>query len=202
MTQTVTGLFDRFEDAKATVHELERAGVPHGDISLVANDAHGNHAKVAGESAVSQDARQGAGVGALVGGTGGLLASLGLLAIPGIGPVVAAGWLTATLVGAIGGAAVGGVTGGLVGALTDAGVPERDAHIYAEGVRRGGTLVSARVDDSMAVQARSILSRDTAADVSQRGEAYRGEGWSGFDHTASPYSPEQAAAEREQYNRI
>lgn len=208
MTQTITGLFDHFDDAKAAVRELEDAGVPHSDISIVANDAHGEHARLAGErgaetaSAAGEDARQGAGIGAVVGGAGGLLAGLGLLAIPGVGPVVAAGWLATTLVGAVGGAAVGGVAGGLVGALTDAGVPERDAHVYAEGVRRGGTLVTARVDDASAETARAILGRDTAANLAQRSEAYTSEGWSSFDDTASPYTPEQAAAERERYSRI
>ena len=79
-----------------------------------------------------------------VSGTAGLLAGLGLLAIPGLGPVVAAGWLAATAVGAAAGAA----TGGVVGALTEAGVSREDADSYAEGVRRGGTLVSARVADA------------------------------------------------------
>jgi hypothetical protein len=65
-----------------------------------------------------------------VGGAVGLLAGLGLLAIPGIGPVVAAGWLVSTAAGA----AAGGATGGLIGALTQAGVSEEDAHVYAEGV--------------------------------------------------------------------
>ena len=72
-----------------------------------------------------------------------LLAGLGLLAIPGVGPVVAAGWLVATAAGA----AAGGLTGGIVGALTQAGVSDEDAQVYAEGVRRGGTLVTARVND-------------------------------------------------------
>jgi hypothetical protein len=72
-----------------------------------------------------------------------LLAGLGLLA-PGLGPVVAAGWLAATAVCAAAGAA----TGGIVGALTEAGVSKEDAPLYAEGVRRGGTLVSARAPDA------------------------------------------------------
>jgi hypothetical protein len=83
-------------------------------------------------------AETGAGVGTAVGGAAGLLAGLGLLAIPGVGPVVAAGWLVATAVGAVAGAA----TGGLIGGLTGAGVSEDDAHVYAEGVRRGGSLVA------------------------------------------------------------
>ena len=73
-----------------------------------------------------------------------MLAGLGLLAIPGLGPVVAAGWLASTALGA----AVGGAAGGLIGALTAAGVSKEDADIYAEGIRRGGTLVTARVPDA------------------------------------------------------
>ena len=98
----------------------------------------------------------GAGIGAAVGGIGGLLAGLGLIAIPGIGPVVAAGWLAATAAGAAGGALVGAAAGGLVGALTQAGVPENDAHVYAEGIRRGGTLVTAKVDEPLVPTARNI----------------------------------------------
>jgi hypothetical protein len=85
----------------------------------------------------AEGAGKGAGIGAGLGGAAGLLAGLGLLAIPGLGPVFAAGWLAATAVGAAAGAA----TGGLVGALTEAGVSKEDAPLYAEGVRRGGTLV-------------------------------------------------------------
>ena len=86
----------------------------------------------------AEDAGKGAGIGAAVGGVGGLLTGLGLMAIPGVGPVVAAGWLAATAAGAVTGAAVGGAAGGIIGGLTDAGVSEDDAHVYAEGVRRGG----------------------------------------------------------------
>ena len=87
----------------------------------------------------AEGAGKGAGIGATAGGVVGLLTGLGLLAIPGVGPVVAAGWLVATAAGA----AVGGTAGGIIGALTQAGTSEEDAYIYAEGVRRGGTLVSA-----------------------------------------------------------
>src|SRR5947207_11774476 len=89
-------------------------------------------------------AATGAGVGAVVGGLGGLLLGLGALAIPGIGPIIAAG----PLVAALGGAAAGAAVGGLIGALTKMGVPEEEAHIYAEGVRRGGTLVTVTADDA------------------------------------------------------
>ena len=202
MTQTITALFDTFEEAKAAVHDLEAAGVPHGDISLVANNARGDHdhlARTMNTAEAAKDAGKGAGVGAAVGGVGGLLTGLGIMAIPGVGPVVAAGWLVATAVGAIGGAVVGGAAGGVVGALTKAGVAEEDAHVYAEGVRRGGTLVTARVDDSLAPAARAALEKDRRIDVAARRDAYRSEGWSTFDDTAAPYTPDQVAAERARY---
>ena len=102
----------------------------------------------------------GLGVGAAVGGTGGLLAGLGIMAIPGVGPVVAAGWFAATLAGAIAGAAAGG----LVGMLVDAGVSKEDAEVYSEAIRRGGTLVTVRTDDIRAPTAEAILSRHRPID--------------------------------------
>lgn len=198
MTQTVTALFDRYEDAEQAVSRLENAGVPRDDISIMANNANGQHAGMGDGStseavdAVGQDVGAGAGVGATVGGIGGLLAGLGLLVIPGLGPVVAAGWLGATIVGALGGAAVGATAGGLVGALTHAGVPEDDANVYAEGVRRGGSLVSAKVDDAMASTARSALDADNSVDVAERRSSYGAEGWTRFDPEAPAYTPTHA----------
>jgi hypothetical protein len=100
-----------------------------------------------------ESAGKGAGIGAGLGGAAGLLAGLGLLAMPGLDPVVAAGWLVSTAVGAAAGAA----TGGPIEALTEAAVSEEDAHTYAEGVRRGGTLVTARVPESDRARFESIL---------------------------------------------
>ena len=196
---TITALYDTYDAATSAVRDLEAAGVPHADISLVANNS-GNqhdhsHADKAGNDA-AEDAGTGAGIGAAVGGLGGLLTGLGLMAIPGVGPVVAAGWLAATAAGAVAGAAVGGAAGGLIGSLTDAGVPEHDAHVYAEGVRRGGTLVTARVDDARASEANAILQRYKAVDPTTRGAAYRETGWSTFDTGATPYTADEIARER------
>jgi hypothetical protein len=199
MTQTITGLYDHYDDARRAVQDLEAAGVAERDISIVGHDRRdgaGNVAKPAAE-----DAGTGAGIGATVGGVGGLLAGLGLLAIPGIGPVVAAGWLAATAAGAVGGALIGAAAGGLVGALTHAGVPENDAHVYAEGVRRGGTLVTAKVDEPLVPTARNILSDDRTVDVNERRRTYEAQGWSRFDEDAPAYSDSDIAAERARYDR-
>ena len=198
MSKTITGLFDTYAAAANAVRDLEAAGVPHSDVSIVANNADGTH-KAAMSDEVTDDAGKGAGIGAAVGGVGGLLTGLGLMAIPGVGPVVAAGWLAATAVGAVAGAAVGGAAGGIVGSLTDAGVPEAHAHVYAEGVRRGGTLVTAKVEDTRVTAAEAVLSRHSAVDASARGKAYRDTGWSRFDPQAPAYTTQQVSDERQRY---
>lgn len=187
--RTVTGLFDTRDQANDAVRALKDAGIVSDDISIVASNADGSYDTEAGD--VASDAGTGAGIGAAIGGAGGLLTGLGVLAIPGIGPVVAGGWLLATAVGAAAGAVVGGATGGLVGALTDAGVDERDAHVYAEGVRRGSILVTARVDEANADAAHAILQSDTGLNVETRRRNLEAGGWERFDDTAEPYQPDQ-----------
>ncbi len=195
--RTVTGLFDDYSDASAAVSALESAGVRSDDISIVSNNADKRH----GDSNAAEGAGTGAGIGAVVGGAGGLLTGLGLMAIPGVGPVVAAGWLAATAAGAAAGAVAGGATGGIIGAMTSSGVSERDAHVYAEGVRRGGTLVTAKVDDALAPEAEAILKRSNWVDPTARRAAYEEQGWTRFDDTLDPYDADQVEQERLRYRR-
>jgi hypothetical protein len=195
MTKTVSGLFDNHSDAATAVRELEAIGVPASDISMVASNNERWYED--GPSNAAEDAGTGAGIGAAVGGVGGLLAGLGVMAIPGIGPVVAAGWLVATAAGAAAGAVAGGAAGGIVGALTGDGVPENEAHVYAEAVRRGGTLVVARVEDNKLSLANEVLHRFRRVDVDARGRAYRESGWSRFDPAAPVYTDAEIARERE-----
>ncbi|UXN66432.1 hypothetical protein N8E89_25235 (plasmid) [Phyllobacterium sp. A18/5-2] len=188
--KTVTGLYDNYADARAAVTALEDAGVPSSDISLVGRNGEG-------ETNAGEGAAAGAGIGAVVGGAGGLLAGLGMLAIPGVGPVVAAGWLAATAAGAAAGAVAGGAAGGIIGSLTSAGVDEDEAHVYAEGVRRGGVLVSARVNDDSEDVARSIINENRAIDIDARRAMYREEGWERFDETSPDLTEEEIARERD-----
>jgi hypothetical protein len=198
MAQIVTALYDTYDSAASAVGALEAAGIPAREISIVSNNVD-NRYIVDHPTHPAGDAGKGAGIGAAVGGVGGLLTGLGMIAIPGVGSAVAAGWLIATAAGAITGAVVGGAAGGLVGVLTGAGVPERDANFYAEGVRRGGTLVTARVDDARASTARGILQRQKWVDPALCGAAYRESGWTSFDPAAPAYTAEQVAAERHRY---
>ena len=204
MTKTISRLYDNYTDAQNAVSALEAAGVPHSDISIVANNSdewYGNDKIVDrdhdGKDDRAEGARTGAGIGAGLGGAAGLLTGLGLMAIPGVGPVVAAGWLVATAVGAAAGAA----TGGIVGGLTEMGVSREDADVYAEGVRRGGTLVSARVADGMAGQYETVLDR-SAVNIQDRGAAYRKAGWSTFDPAAKPYGADEVRKERQTYGDL
>lgn len=188
--KTVSGLFDTYEAAADAVRALRDLGVQSADISVVANNAEGYSVDDDVDDEVAEDAGTGAGIGALLGGAGGLLTGLGLLALPGVGPVIAGGWLLSTAVGAVAGAAVGGATGGLIGALTEAGVDEGEAHVYAEGVRRGGTLVTARVDDAKVDAADAIL-HQTRVDLAARRADYEEQGWTRFDEDAPAITPEQ-----------
>ena len=170
-TRTVTALFDRYQDAAEAVRQLETAGIAHADIAIVSNDSvHAPfHGAVPGEEGQGADHHlsstgTGASLGTLLGGGAGLLAGLGVLAIPGLGPVVAAGWLASTLLGA----GVGAAAGGLVGSLTDEGFTEDDAAAYVEGLHRGGTLVTARVSGLLIETVTQILDRDGARDVTLR----------------------------------
>lgn len=196
--RTITRMYDSYDDAKTVVNNLEASGVPHSDISLIANaDAHGRSLPTTSNSTMTggdhpldpadrTDTDSGAGgkrgavVGTVLGGGAGLLAGIGALAIPGVGPVVAAGWLVATLAGA----GVGAASGGLVGSLTGAGVSKDEAHVYAEGVKRGGSLITVRVDEADAAKTEAVLAQHGSGDWQQRRTGY-GADWKGFDETSS-----------------
>lgn len=187
--KTVSRIYDTHADARAAVSALEAAGVPSKDISLVANKC------VSAElDAVDKfpDAATGIGLGTALGGGAGLLAGLGILTIPGLGLVVAAGWLASIAVGAAAGAAAGGI----VGALIDAGLSQEHADVYSEAVRRGCTLVSARVADQEVARVQAILERYGPVDPVQRGHDYRQEGWTCFDPKAPAYTPSETEIER------
>lgn len=186
---TITRVYDTYAHARNVVIDLEAARIPTSDISLVAN-------KYVSEKYVNVDeassAGTGAGIGAVVGGGAGLLAGLGLLAIPGLGPVVAAGWLASTALGVAAGAA----TGGLIGALVGTGVSERDANVYAESVRRGGTMVTVRTTDANLANVQSIMDRHSPIDPALRATEYQRHGWKKFDPAAPPYRPSETEIER------
>jgi hypothetical protein len=176
--KTIVGMYDNLADARQVVQELVNSGIDRTRISLIAGDREGRY-----ETDLKRDVDDGdtiaggAATGAVVGGLGGLLLGLGALAIPGIGPVIAAGPIVATLVGA----GVGAAVGGLVGALVATGVPEEQAGYYAEGVRRGSTLVTAEMPDERVDEVVHLMERYHPIDIDERVTSWRQEGWTSFD---------------------
>jgi hypothetical protein len=193
MTRTVTHLYDDYVQAQRAVRDLEQAGFSSSEISLVTR--YRDNGTLADDADDGSSTAAGAAVGALTGGGTGLLAALGVIAIPGIGPLVAAGVLATTLAGA----AAGSAAGGIIGALIDYGVSEEDAHVYSEGVRRGSSLVSVRADDARATKAEQILRQQGPVDVAQRRQHYMKAGWSQYDPKAPSYTAEQIRKERTLY---
>jgi hypothetical protein len=165
----VFGIYDSQSDAERAVSALQSAGFRNTDISVLFADNEGtkDFAHDKGTKA-PEGATTGASTGAAVGGVLGWLTGIGALAIPGLGPFIAAGPIMAALAG-IG---VGGVMGGLAGALIGMGIPEYEAKRYEGRVKQGGMLLSVHSDNSeWAKKAQAILERMGADDVSSTGEA-------------------------------
>jgi len=179
MTKTVIGTYSNLETATAVVNDLVNAGFHRNSISVIADDPDKKYATYIDHDTSGDGTAAGAGIGAALGGLGGLLLGLGALAIPGIGPVIAAG----PIVAALAGAGVGAVTGGIIGALVDLGIPEETAHEYAESVRRGNVLVTAQVPDNRSEEATRIMQRPGLLDIQREAETWRASGWKGFDAT-------------------
>jgi len=169
MKKSVIGIIETQIQAERIVQQLQERGTPSGDISVLFSDKRGTkdfayeHNTKAPEGAVA-----GIGAGGVIGGTLGLLAGIGALAIPGVGPLIAAGPLMATLSGAAAGAAVGGVAGGLIGL----GVPEFEAKSYEGKIRGGNILVAVHADNSETEKrAKQIFESNGAHDISVTGDA-------------------------------
>lgn len=166
--KAVIGLVPTHAQADSTVGKLQAAGFASNDISVLLPDqqgtrdfAHEKNTKAPEGSAV------GATTGGVLGGTLGVLAGIGALAIPGLGPFIAAGPIMAALSGAAAGAALGGVAGALVGL----GIPELEAKQYESKIKTGNILISVHVDDAdEQKRAKQILQEGGASDVSATGE--------------------------------
>jgi hypothetical protein len=164
--RTTIGVFTNHYDAEIAVHEIKKMGLGSKELSIIVHDD--DRAKeLAAETGtrVAQGAAAGAGTGAVAGGTAGLLLGLAALAIPGIGPVLAAGPLATALGATAAGAAVGAGTGGIVGALTGMGVSREEAERYEEAVRKGDVLVAVGTHAENDEAVERTLERYSARDV-------------------------------------
>ena len=169
MSQAVFCIAKTEGKAQRIVVDLKSAGFSNNDISVLFPDktgtrdfAHEHHTKA------PEGTTAGAGLGGLLGGALGWLAGLGSLAIPGVGPFIAAGPVMA----ALGGAAVGATVGGITGALVGMGIPEYEAKRYEGRIREGNYLISVHTEDStQRSKAKEIFERAGAEDISSAGES-------------------------------
>jgi len=169
MKKSVIGIVETQIQAERIVDQLQQRGLPSGNISVLFPDKRGTkdfaheHNTKAPEGAIA-----GVGAGGVVGGTLGLLAGIGALAIPGVGPLIAAGPLMATLSGAAAGATVGGIAGGLIGL----GLPEYEAKTYEGKIRNGNILIAAHVEDSEAEKrTKQVFESNGAHDIAVTGDS-------------------------------
>jgi Protein of unknown function (DUF3341) len=165
----VFGIYPTYEGVESGVDALKSAGFRNTDISVLFPENVGSKdfAHEKGTKA-PEGAATGAGTGAVVGGALGWLVGIGALAIPGLGPFIAAGPIMAALAGV----GVGGAVGGLAGALIGMGIPEYEAKRYEGRVKQGGILLSVHSDSSeWTKRAKEILERTGAEDISSAGEA-------------------------------
>jgi hypothetical protein len=168
MAKTVVAVFNTYTEAESAVHQLTANGLRAEDISVVATDRTRNRGSALAVNE-TENVSSGAGTGAAVGGAAGLMLGIAALAIPGIGPIVAAGPIAAALTGA----GLGAAAGGMIGGLAKIGVPEEHAHRYQEVVRRGGTLIAVHASDDDAGRIETLLNRHGAVDVEEKPQGGR-----------------------------
>jgi hypothetical protein len=168
MAKAVFGIAKTNEQAISIANQLRQVGFSDNDVSVLFPDkegtkdfAHEQHTKV------PEGAATGAGTGAVLGGALGWMIGIGAVAIPGLGPFIAAGPIMAALAGAAGGAAAGGLTGALIGM----GIPEYEAKRYEGKIKDGNILLSVHTDDANErKRAKDILANAGAEDISYTGE--------------------------------
>ena len=164
----VFGLYPSVERAESAVDALVSGRFSNADVSVLMADQQGSrdfaHEK---QTKAPEGTTAGVAAGGTIGGTLGLLAGIGALAIPGVGPLIAAG----PIMGALAGLGVGGAVGGVVGALVGMGIPEYEAKRYEGRVKEGGVLLSVHCDTSEEItRAKDILKRTGAEDIAAAGE--------------------------------
>jgi hypothetical protein len=161
-------IFPSRTEVERAVNDLTAAGFSNQDVSVLMADKSGTKDFAAEKNTKAPEGTTtGAGIGGTIGGTIGLLAGIGAIAIPGVGPLIAAGPIMATLAGL----GVGGAVGGMVGALVGMGIPEYEAKRYEGRVKDGGILVSVHCDSSEEVsRAKDVLKRAGGEDVASAGE--------------------------------
>lgn len=190
MTKTIVALYDHRSEAETALRDLQAAGFESGSIDVL------SHADLTGGSPSAIDTTANSTTDTMAAGTATAVPPIGMvegMARPGLASGYVAGGIGSGLGGSTG-------AGGIRTRLTGWGVPDHDAQIYAEGVRRGGSLLRLRLDEEDVDRAMDVLERGNIVDVEERGAAYRETGWAGFDETAGYYDEEKAEEERMRYS--
>ncbi len=165
---SVFGIYSSVSLAESGASALAQAGFLNDDISVLAPDQSSRELGTEKATKAPEGAATGAAAGGALGGTLGLLVGIGALAIPGLGPFIAAG----PIMGALAGLGAGGAVGGFTGALIGMGIPEYEAKRYEGRVKDGGVLLSVHTATSdLVTRAKEILERTGAEDISSSGEA-------------------------------
>ena len=192
--RTVNALFDTLHDARASIGALIAAGFKSDEINLVANAGDAETAAQFNEAGQIHDVTEGVTEAATaVGSLGGLMVGLSFFFVPGVGPILAAGGLLSSW---IAGAGLGALAGSVLGTLAGLGVPKDQTDAYAEGIRRGGSLVVVQTSDDRVDLAKEILNRHNPVDLANRQLRWRTQGWDRYDEAAQPLTPAELQAER------
>jgi uncharacterized membrane protein len=188
--KNVVGLFESEAAADRAIKALQEAGFKKNNFSLITRqnsivqkvDRQEDREK----GTIQAEDKLGPVGGAAIGGIAGMLIGVAALAIPGIGPALAAGSIASALGAAAAGAGMGAVAGGLLGTLTSLGISEEEANFYAEGVKRGGILVVVEADEANAPTASQVMRQAGAVEVNVRRETWESTGWNRFDEAVLP----------------
>jgi uncharacterized membrane protein len=183
--QTVLALFRSYDDVDKALASLHKAGITTDMVGVIAREDVVAGREV-GEGVDTDGVTEGATGGAMLGGLAGLIAGVAAMAIPGVGMIITAGTIATALGSTAIGAGIGAAAGGIIGGLVDLGLSEEEAQYYAEGIKRGGILLTATVPENRVEKVRSIYSETGAVDIDKQRVAWEQEGWKGFDPTMDP----------------
>jgi hypothetical protein len=176
MAKVITGFFQTQTEGHEAVLALYRAGFSRDEVSFLAGDTRGHQTPAVGPALKGEGTESEAAQDVFIGGAVGLAVGVLALAIPGVGPFLAAGPIAATIGGLTAGVAVGGV----IGLLKDHGISEEEAEFYAEGVRRGGALVTVHgIDENREAAAQQVLDDAGAIETEELADEFRRTGWTG-----------------------
>jgi len=172
--KTVAAVFPTLAEAENVARGLGNLGVPSQAIHIAAgNDSSRHDEYIRKANAEETRSASAASVGASIGASAGFVAGLVMLAIPGVGPVIAGGVILTLLTGV----GIGAAGGGLIGAFANMGISHDEAHLYEEAVRRGKVFVGVQVSEEMELEAIQVMARHGGRDINDEADAWRASGW-------------------------